>query len=190
MKYYYMCFDYNKGEIHNYIYCSKVDMHGLNEYAMVDGISLSQVWQTADCFHNSREFGTWSDFICNAMCFPIVSPKFVELTYDLLKNQAEFLDVTLTDEKDGSVTHGCKALNVLNVVDAIDFEHSDYSTIDFEGDIVYNVRKYAIFEEKVRNFDIFRLEKSRMLIFVSEKIKDIICKNKLTGFYFKEIKVN
>ena len=86
------------------------------------------------------------------MCFPIVSPKFVELTYDLLKNQVEFLDVTITDEKDGSVTHGCKVLNVLNVVDALDFEHSDYSTIDFEGDIVYNVRKYAIFEEKVKKF--------------------------------------
>ena len=93
------------------------------------------------------------------------------------------------DENDGSVTHGCKALNVLNLVDAIDFEHSDYSTIELDRETIYNVRNQAIFEEKVKDFDIFRLEKSEIAIIVSEKLKKIACKNKLTGFYFREIRV-
>lgn len=77
----------------------------------------------------------------------------------------------------------------MNLVDAIDLEHSDYSTIELDGETIYNVRKQAIFEEKVKDFDIFRSEKDIMSIFVSEKLKKIACKNKLTGFYFREIRV-
>ena len=51
------------------------------------------------------------------------------------------------------------------------------------------MKKEAIFEEKVKDFDIFRLEKSEIAIIVSEKLKKIACKNKLTGFYFREIRV-
>ena len=77
----------------------------------------------------------------------------------------------------------------MNLVDAIDFEHSDYSTIELDRETIYNVRNQAIFEEKVKDFDIFRLEKSEIAIIVSEKLKKIACKNKLTGFYFREIRV-
>lgn len=189
MKYYHMGYTFNEAEKCNYIYCSKVDMHGLDQYVVTDGKRLSPIWKTAGCFYDSRKSDTWSDYILSNLCIPIVSPKFVELTYDLLKNQVEFLDVTITDEKDGSVTYGFKVLNVLNLVDAIDLEHSDYFTIELDGETIYSVKKEAIFEEKVKDFDIFRLEKSEIAIIVSEKLKKIACKNKLTGFYFREIRV-
>lgn len=86
----------------------------------------------------------------------------------------------------------------MDVIDALDLEHSDYFEIQLdeygyeyeeedEEKIRLIVAKYALKKDIIKGHHIFKVKKDNIRIFVSEEIKNEIEKNNLVGFCFWEV---
>nr|WP_236927515.1 DUF1629 domain-containing protein [Geobacillus thermodenitrificans] len=77
----------------------------------------------------------------------------------------------------------------MNVVDALNLEHSDYSVFELDGERIYSIKKYALCKEAIQSKHIIKLKGDEIPIFISEELRELIEKNNITGFDFLEVKV-
>lgn len=64
-----------------------------------------------------------------------------------------------------------------------------YDVFTLGDEKIISVEKYALNNQMVQGHDIFRLKDDTIPVFVSERMKDIIENNSLTGFAFIEVDV-
>ena len=76
-------------------------------------------------------------------------------------------------------------INVITVLDAIDYEKSIYKTYR-DGKRIMAFKKYAFLPDVIENVSIFKIsdEKTRYA-FVSDEFKQVVENNNLLGFKFK-----
>lgn len=116
--------------------------------------------------------------------------KFRELIEDVVEeNVIQYLSVNLFDTKDRVENTEYKVANLLDIIDALDLEHSKYDVFTLGDEKIISVEKYALNNQMVQGHDIFRLKDDTIPVFVSERMKDIIENNSLTGFAFIEVDV-
>lgn len=110
--------------------------------------------------------------------FPVFSEKALGCLYPLIKNYVEVLPLEFEE-------NNYFGINIINVLDAIDYKKSDYKTFR-DGKRIMVFKKYAFLPYVVRNMPIFKItdEKTRYA-FVSSKFKKIVQDNGLTGFKFE-----
>lgn len=76
------------------------------------------------------------------------------------------------------------AINVINVIDCIDYDNSSYEMYD-HGKRIMCFNKYAFIEEKVKGKHIFKIiDEPRRSPFVSDEFKKLVEESNLTGFKF------
>ena len=115
------------------------------------------------------------------------SPGFVITVFSkfalecLLPLIKDYVEVLKPDFEEGEYF----AINVIKVIDAIDYEKSKYTKFR-DGKRILAFDKYVFIPEKVSEIPIFKIsdEKHRWP-FVSDELKRIIEANNLTGFNFK-----
>lgn len=109
---------------------------------------------------------------------PVFSKKALECLYPLIKNEIEVLPLIFEERE-------YFGINVIKVLDAIDYEKSIYKTFR-DGKRIMAFKKYFFIPDKIKNVSIFKItdEKTRYA-FVSDEFKTIVENNKLTGFKFK-----
>ena len=77
------------------------------------------------------------------------------------------------------------AINVITVLDAVDYQNSVYKTFR-DGKRIMSFKKYAFHESIVAGVPIFKISDERVrYAFVSDEFKQIVEQNKLTGFVFR-----
>ena len=185
MKYYKLLYDYEHDD--EYINCTKGNIGNMNEYIVSSGTYIDD-WKNLKFEYDSTEGSIMSDYAANIYCWLLVSNTFCELLLKSdIKANLQFLPVELVDVFSGNIDDGYRVLNILDVIDAIDLKHSKYDVFKLDGEKIIMVEKYALKEEVVKAYDIFRLKNDTIPIFVSEKIKKIIQKNKLSGFVLREV---
>ena len=109
---------------------------------------------------------------------PAISPKVVDLTKDLIEGQVEYLPTIC-------VNHEYYMLNVINVVDAIDYSKAKAKFFS-NSNRVMRFEKFAFYEEKLRGNHIFQLVEYPMSsIYVSDEFRQRIIDNGIKGFYFE-----
>ena len=131
-----------------------------------------------------------SDYLPNDNGWFVVSKKLKELIENM-NTEIQFLPVLITEKQKRKEIGEYFVANVLMLVDALCLEKSDYfeTEIDQIGTI-YTVSKFAIFEEKTNGADIFKLaNRQEIPLFSSERFKQAVEKNNITGFCFREIRV-
>ena len=99
------------------------------------------------------------------------------------------LPVTLFDVFEKCKNESYSVLNVLDVIDAIDLEHSDYDVLKLGDKKINFVKKYALKKKAIEGHDIFRLKNDTIPLFISERVKNAIEENQLLGFDYLEVKV-
>jgi acyl-CoA thioesterase len=78
------------------------------------------------------------------------------------------------------------AVNVVNIVDGIDYERAQVRTLSNGTFIGFN--KYAFHQEKVIDQHIFKIpEQLSSKVFVSDQLKELVETNRLKGFTFTEV---
>lgn len=109
---------------------------------------------------------------------PVFSKKALECLHPLIKNEVEVLPLNFEERE-------YFGINVIRVLDAIDYEKSIYKTFR-DGKRIMAFKKYFFIPDKIKNVSIFKIkdEKTRYA-FVSDEFKTIVEINKLTGFKFK-----
>lgn len=110
--------------------------------------------------------------------FPVFSRKALECLESLMGNNVEILPLDFNEKE-------YLGINVVTVLDAIDYEKSIYKTYR-DGKRIMAFKKYVFLPNIVKDVSIFKItdEKTRY-VFVSDEFKKIVEANNLSGFKFK-----
>lgn len=109
---------------------------------------------------------------------PVFDEKAIGVLDDLLIGNAEILPL---DCEEGSFY----AINVINVIDCIDYEKSQYKTFR-DGKRIMRFIKYVFTERKIEGVNLFKIKDEPLKRpFVSEEFRKRVVDNDLTGFKFE-----
>ena len=189
MKYYKLLYCGDNGE--DYINCEHYEIGDKDSYCLNTGTPIYD-WEGIVFSYNSCEGKIISDYISNSLDWFIVTEKFERLldSNGYIPDTCQALPVDVQDESGLNRTITAYAINIIDYLfDAIDFEKSDYSILRYEDIEMTSIRKFVLKQEMISGHDIFCLKESPMYKFVSEKIKNLITDNELTGFDFIEVSV-
>ena len=186
MRYYKILLDDSQD---NDVICFCEDTHGIDQYHPLKG-NLIQNWANDIKFYfNLIDGDRLTDYLSNNLGWFIVSTRFKDILTELGVKEIQYLAINIINSEDNKEVNGYYVANVLNVVDALNLENSDYSVVEFEGEKIYSIRKFAVNNDKVNNIDLFKLKGQEISLFASESLKALVDKNKITGCDFLEIKV-
>lgn len=122
-----------------------------------------------------REFG---NAIGLSPHIPVFDEKAIGILGDLLTDNAEILPL---DCEDGNFY----AINVINVMDCINYEKSQYKTFR-DGTRIMRFTKYVFIEKKIEGMNLFKIKDEPLKRpFVSEEFRKRAIDNNLTGFKFE-----
>ena len=122
----------------------------------------------------------YCDYIANDLGWLVVSEKAKCIMEEMNIGNTRFID--MIDQKSGH-TIGY-LVHCMEHLDAFDEENAVCDRLSERLSVV----KTAIFGEKVGNLDLFKLEEYEFPVFISERLKKALQKNKCIGFDYWKIK--
>ena len=187
MKYYKLLQDISKRKD---IVCHYEDNLGMQEYDLCIGKEFVNWNNEFSFYYNSKEGNKSTDCLANDMGWFVVSEKLKKIL-DELNTTIQYFKINIIEDRSSKLLENYYVANIVKLVDALCLVKSDYFETEIEDvGTIYTVSKYAVYEEKVDGADIFKLPNHQEIpIFVSEKFKNIVEENKITGMEFMEIKV-
>ena len=202
MKYYELVYDHDGDDKKNNIYIMALFPNIQEDIDRYD-IDIKNKFITNRDINN--EFGydpkdgyMYSDCLANVYSWMIVSEKSKNIFDKYIhSNNLQLLPIKIKNIVNEQKTNYF-VLHVMDVIDALDLEHSDYFEIQLdeygyeyeeedEEKIRLIVAKYALKKDIIKGHHIFKVKKDNIRIFVSEEIKNEIEKNNLVGFCFWEV---
>lgn len=110
--------------------------------------------------------------------FPVFSKRALDCLSGLINKDVEVLPLVFDEQE-------FFGINVITVLDAIDYENSIYRTY-CDGKRIMTFKKYAFISSVIKDVPIFKIkdEKTRYA-FVSEDFKNKVEENNLLGFQFE-----
>lgn len=157
------------GENENDIVCHYKDDLGIQQYEFKTGQTFDRWDGSFKFYYDKSEGEVPTDYLANDMGWFVVSRR-LKTIMETLNTKIEYFQVDIVELKSGDRLEGYYIANILRVVDALCLEESDYHEIQTKSvGTIYNVRKYAIYESKVENSDIFKLEIDRKFLFMFQK---------------------
>lgn len=109
---------------------------------------------------------------------PVFSKTALKYLKPLIEPNVEILPLEFEEEE-------YYGINVITVVDGIDYEKSIYKTFR-DGKRILAFKKYSFLPNKIEGIPIFKIPDERTrYCFVSDEFKDRVEINKLTGFKFE-----
>lgn len=109
---------------------------------------------------------------------PVFSKKALEVLFPIVKNSVEVLELKFSEKE-------LWGINVISILDVIDYSKAKYKTFG-DGKRIMAFQKYAfrMCDELLSN-NIFKIvDEKRRRVFVSDRFKEIVEKNNLSGFRF------
>ncbi len=123
----------------------------------------------------NREFSNTPGFSPH---IPVFDEKAKNALKNILNNKVEFLPLDCEN-------NSFFAVNVINILDCIDYNKSVYKTFSDRKRIMRFI-KYSFIEKKINAQHIFKIiDEPLKRPFVSDEFKNIVEENNLTGFIFK-----
>lgn len=187
MKYYKLVYDYEHDD--RYVNCTVRTIGGIDEYATSNG-KLIQDWKEVVLEYNPNNGNIMTDYVANVYRWLIVSNKFRSEIKEIVSDKIQYLPIKIVNSINKEENSLYQVANILDVVDALDLDSSQYDIFELDDEKIISVEKYALKKTKIQEHHIFRLKNDTIPVFVSEKIKNIVEKNKLLGFAFIEVVVN
>lgn len=144
-------------------------------------------WPVVDFYYSSKVSTLENEYLSNVNNWLIVHKK-VKKEFEKQKIQGiQYLPVRVVDVLTHSVSHNYYAVNILNWIDGIDMEASEWEYEEEDDAYFFEPKGMVLDEQKCEGYDIFRCTKDIICIFVSEKIKKIFEKNNWQWFSLSEM---
>jgi len=184
--------------VKNPLVCSETNLitYQLKEEHFLSGEKIMN-WNDDIFFKSDSKIcdGTPDDAVQNSMMLPIYSNRLINEIFDAGINGIQFLPIKI-QQSDGENIPGFSVANVLNVIDAFDFERSVFDR--FEDDFpnphvrgqIAGVLRFVLIEGKLDGHDIIRLKEYPLAFFVSEKFKRMFVANRFTGYSFSSVELS
>lgn len=186
MRYYEVSFD-TSCEDDMMCYCD--DTYGIERYELKEGCFFIG-WDERITFSFDPSEGTRAtDYLANNLGWFIVSYKMKRVLDRLDGDRVQYFPVSVVNKVSLEKIEDYFVANILDVRDALNLEHSQYSVFDLDGEKIYSVHKYALNERDVEGAHVFKLKGDEIPIFVSEAFKDAVESEGLTGIDFSAVRV-
>ena len=144
-------------------------------------------WPVVDFYYSSKVSTLENEYLSNVNNWLIVHKK-VKKEFEKQKIQGiQYLPVRVVDVLTHSVSHNYYAVNILNWIDGIDMEASEWEYEEEDDAYFFEPKGMVLDEQQCEGSDIFRCTKDTICIFVSEKIKKIFEKNNWQWFSLSEM---
>lgn len=144
-------------------------------------------WPVVDFYYSSKVSTLENEYLSNVNNWLIVHKK-VKKEFEKQKIQGiQYLPVRVVDVLTHSVSHNYYAVNILNWIDGIDMEASEWEYEEEDDAYFFEPKGMVLDEQKCEGYDLFRCTKDTICIFVSEKIKTIFEKNNWQWFSLSEM---
>ena len=144
-------------------------------------------WPVVDFYYSSKVSTLENEYLSNVNNWLIVHKK-VKKEFEKQKIQGiQYLPVRVVDVLTHSVSHNYYAVNILNWIDGIDMEASEWEYEEEDDAYFFEPKGMVLDEQKCEGYDIFRCTKDTICIFVSKKIKKIFEKNNWQWFSLSEM---
>ena len=122
---------------------------------------------------------------------PLMNEKALNILMPLINKSIEILPVNVPEITDPAYNYSM--INVLEVIDCVDWDNTEVELLPITNDL-FEVLKFSLKEETVKNRHIFHLyERNKSIdypahkIYVSDKFRNIVLNNNLTGLDFIKI---
>ena len=187
MKYYKLLADMER---ENDIVCHYENDYGIQQNALNSG-KLFERWDDSfEFFYRKEEGDIWTDYLANDKGWFLVSNKLKKLL-ELVNTDIQFFQTKIREKNNEDVVNEYYIANIVKVVDALCLGKSQYFETEIKGiGIIYTVSKYGIYAEKTEGADVFKLANRQQIpIFVSERFKNMIEEENITGISLVEINV-
>ena len=166
--------------------CAKIELNtfSVGKYFENNDINI-------EFYYDENEGTVWTDFLANDKGWFIVSEKLKSILQSI-NSEIQFIDIHIFNIDINVTVKKYYIANIVKVVDALCLSKSDYFETYIEGKgIIYTISKYAIYEDKTKGADVFKLDNWQQIpIFVSETFKSAVEANNCTGMSFQEIAVD
>ncbi|MCF0130795.1 MAG: hypothetical protein HUJ71_03665 [Pseudobutyrivibrio sp.] len=164
-------------ELDNYDNLISIPPFSIEDINELDGRRLLGKWQTRKVVRMEPEknlpLGDAPGFT-----IPVFSERALCYLRELIRENIEELPLECSE-------NNYYAINVINVLDAIDYQKSEYKTYR-DGKRIMLFIKYCFKEDIVKDVSIFKIvDERRRSIFVSDQFKKIVEYNNLKGFKFE-----
>lgn len=173
----------------NDVICHYENDFGIQQNTFILGKKYND-WDNRFQFYYDKEEGeVLTDYLANDKGWFVVSKKLKQLM-KTMNTEIQYIPVKVI-EKSSLMDITYYIANILKLMDALCLEKSEY----FETEIpsigtIYTVSKYAVYENRIENSDVFKLSnRQEVPIFVSDRFKTTIEINNITGISFTEIRV-
>lgn len=150
---------------------------------------MELVWGTgkhlsaSDCDFSNLEYwcetlplGKMTDFAATDLGAPIVSKKLKKILDDL-GVQAQYFPVSIAEKRDAQPKQGYYAMNIIGMVDCIDFDASDLEVEEEDGEIVDIIDVGTVVLKNEHFGNMYRMYMFERVIVVegdlAEKLQDI-----------------
>lgn len=170
----------------------EIEYHGIKKgwfdciFFESNGAELND-WPVVDFYYSSKVSTLENEYLSNVNRWLIVHKK-VKKEFEKNKIKGiQYLPVRVVDVVTHNVNHNYYAVNVLNWIDGIDMEASEWEYEDEEDTYFFEPKGIILNEQKCKGYDIFRCPEDTICIYVSEKIKGIIEKNNWQWFSLSEM---
>ncbi|KNF07337.1 hypothetical protein CLPU_18c00190 [Gottschalkia purinilytica] len=142
-----------------------------------DGTKKKDTWELLSVTRMEEE-----EFLSDAPGFihpaiPIFNYKALNILKDLIDDSIEALELRCEEGE-------FHAINVIKVLNCIDYEKSEYKTFE-DSKKIMRFEKYVFKEECVKGNNIFKIvDEPKSKVFVSDKFREKVLESGLTGFKF------
>lgn len=137
--------------------------------------------------------GDPDDGLQNGEMLPVFSPRLIKALIDSDVRGIQYIPAIVEHYDKRKIEGFCIANVMAYVVDALNIKESILMKDDYHRGKYGFIWTYAVYENKIRGFDIFRIKLNKQFskqysdIIVSEKFKNIFTQNKFTGYAFKKV---
>jgi hypothetical protein len=188
MKYFKLIYDYKNDD--DVICCTQKDMYGIDRYDVIKGEEINCWSESISFSYNPYDGKNFTDFLANDLNWFMVSQAFKEILEKNKIGGLQYLPIIILNDVTEEIIKNYYLTNVCNLIDALDLENSKFSIYtNIDGSNLISVNVYALKNDIIKDIDIFRIKDNNIPIFVSDKLRKIIRKNKITGCDFVEVKV-
>jgi hypothetical protein len=187
MKYYKLMPDYENDQ--NYICCMSNELPKIDQYIVEKGNYLYEWDDRITLTYDPAEGNVKTDILGNDLGWLIISEKLRKLFENERVEGLQYLPVRIKNVKTQENLDGYSVVNICNLPDALDLEHSKYDVFDVnETEHMRSVEIYALKASQIGSLDIFKLKGESIPKFISERILEVMRKNQISGFDYIEVK--
>jgi hypothetical protein len=167
------------------------DKYGIKQYDLYKGEYFESWNPDITFFYDSLKGDIPIDYMASDIGWALISPKFREVLKIVDITGIQVCPVKIKEKDSGKEIIGYSVINIISYTDALDLDNSvyDYFTVKKTEQQVLSVIKYALKSTALEGKHIVRLKDGKFATFVSERLKDEICRQKLRGCDFLEVKV-